>query len=229
MTGMHHTEAHRDPRRRHASPSSPAAIHIMLDGPEAGPVGGRTVAARPDARAGGPITVDARGAGRLAPVPPPETTVPERPAPTPIDRRAVVVFAAARSCWRSSSGWRSWLRRCASARPGASGSWSPTPRRSSSSTRPGSRSPSRRSRGHPVLVFFGYTHCPDVCPATIGMLNQVLADAGDGPRALFISIDPERDGPGRDGVLREVPARGLHGPVRHARSRSRRNATRDGA
>ncbi|HEU0244366.1 MAG TPA: SCO family protein [Candidatus Limnocylindrales bacterium] len=50
-------------------------------------------------------------------------------------------------------------------------------------------------RGHPVLVFFGYTHCPDVCPATIGTLNQVLADAGDGPRAVFISIDPERDQP----------------------------------
>jgi protein SCO1/2 len=50
-------------------------------------------------------------------------------------------------------------------------------------------------RGHPVLVFFGYTHCPDVCPATIGTLNQVLADAGDGPRAVFISIDPDRDGP----------------------------------
>ncbi len=48
-------------------------------------------------------------------------------------------------------------------------------------------------RGEPVLVFFGYTHCPDVCPATIGNVNQVLLSTGDGPRAVFVSIDPERD------------------------------------
>ena len=48
--------------------------------------------------------------------------------------------------------------------------------------------------GHPVLVFFGYTHCPDVCPATVGVLNQVLADAGPDVRAVFVSIDPDRDG-----------------------------------
>jgi protein SCO1/2 len=54
-------------------------------------------------------------------------------------------------------------------------------------------------RGQPVLVFFGYTHCPDVCPATVGIVNQAVADsasaagAGAGPRAVFVSIDPERD------------------------------------
>jgi protein SCO1/2 len=47
--------------------------------------------------------------------------------------------------------------------------------------------------GHPVLVFFGYTHCPDVCPVTVGVVNEVLAAVGDGPRAVFASIDPERD------------------------------------
>ena len=46
-----------------------------------------------------------------------------------------------------------------------------------------------------MLVFFGYTHCPDVCPATVGVLNQVLADAGPDVRAVFVSIDPDRDGP----------------------------------
>ena len=50
-------------------------------------------------------------------------------------------------------------------------------------------------RGSLVLVFFGYTHCPDVCPATIGILGKVLADLGGGGRALFVSIDPERDTP----------------------------------
>jgi protein SCO1/2 len=49
--------------------------------------------------------------------------------------------------------------------------------------------------GDPVLVFFGYTHCPDVCPTTIGTVNRVLGDVGEGPRVLFVSIDPERDTP----------------------------------
>ena len=48
-------------------------------------------------------------------------------------------------------------------------------------------------RGQPVMVFFGYTHCPDVCPATVGIVNQALITTGEGPRAVFVSIDPERD------------------------------------
>ena len=47
--------------------------------------------------------------------------------------------------------------------------------------------------GRPTLVFFGYTHCPDVCPATMGVLTEALAGVGPGPQALFVSIDPERD------------------------------------
>ncbi len=50
-------------------------------------------------------------------------------------------------------------------------------------------------RGQQVLVFFGYTHCPDVCPATIGIVGEVLRSVGPGTRALFISIDPARDTP----------------------------------
>jgi cytochrome oxidase Cu insertion factor (SCO1/SenC/PrrC family) len=57
-------------------------------------------------------------------------------------------------------------------------------------------------RGRTLLVFFGYTYCPDVCPATL----QVIAAALDklGPRAdriapLFISVDPERDTPQKMG------------------------------
>ncbi len=50
-------------------------------------------------------------------------------------------------------------------------------------------------RGAPVLVFFGYTHCPDVCPATIGTVG-VAIDAFGGPaRAILVSVDPERDTP----------------------------------
>lgn len=51
-------------------------------------------------------------------------------------------------------------------------------------------------KGRPLLVFFGYTHCPDVCPTTLFELSQVFHAMGkdaDGARALFITVDPERD------------------------------------
>ena len=62
-------------------------------------------------------------------------------------------------------------------------------------------------RGRYMLVFFGFTHCPDVCPAEL----QVMADAlGQlGPKAseivpVFISLDPERDTPrGRRSLCQE--------------------------
>jgi protein SCO1/2 len=48
-------------------------------------------------------------------------------------------------------------------------------------------------RGTPVLVFFGYTHCPDVCPVTIGAVGEAIAASGGDARAIFVSVDPERD------------------------------------
>ncbi len=48
-------------------------------------------------------------------------------------------------------------------------------------------------RGAPAFVFFGYTHCPDVCPATIGTVGLAMEAFGPGPRAVFVSVDPERD------------------------------------
>ncbi len=52
-------------------------------------------------------------------------------------------------------------------------------------------------QGHPTLVFFGYTHCPDVCPATLAEISSVLKTLGpkDEARAIFITVDPERDTP----------------------------------
>jgi protein SCO1/2 len=51
-------------------------------------------------------------------------------------------------------------------------------------------------KGKPFLVYFGYTHCPDVCPATLAEISDVLKRLPDKPiRALFITIDPERDTP----------------------------------
>jgi protein SCO1 len=48
-------------------------------------------------------------------------------------------------------------------------------------------------RGEPVFVFFGYTHCPDVCPATTGALGLTMDAYGPGVNAVFVSVDPERD------------------------------------
>ena len=51
-------------------------------------------------------------------------------------------------------------------------------------------------QGRPSLVFFGFTHCPDVCPTTLFEISEVLKAMGkDGDRvnAYYISVDPERD------------------------------------
>lgn len=56
--------------------------------------------------------------------------------------------------------------------------------------------------GHWSFVFFGYTHCPDVCPTTLSVLNSVatrLADQSESIRYVFISVDPERDTPEKMG------------------------------
>ncbi len=53
-------------------------------------------------------------------------------------------------------------------------------------------------RGKVALVFFGYAHCPDICPTTMARLGAVLRTLGDsaqGVRILFISVDPKRDTP----------------------------------
>lgn len=51
-------------------------------------------------------------------------------------------------------------------------------------------------KGKLVLIFFGYTQCPDVCPTTMAELTEVkklLGADGDKFQALFVSLDPERD------------------------------------
>ena len=52
--------------------------------------------------------------------------------------------------------------------------------------------------GKVVLMYFGYTHCPDVCPLTLAQLHVVMQRLGplaDGARILFVSVDPARDTP----------------------------------
>lgn len=49
-------------------------------------------------------------------------------------------------------------------------------------------------KGYWSYVFFGYTHCPDICPTTLQVMNQTLQQLSpDEAQAVFISVDPERD------------------------------------
>ena len=53
-------------------------------------------------------------------------------------------------------------------------------------------------RGKVVVVFFGYTHCPDFCPATLSefkSISQKMGESADEIRFVFVTLDPERDTP----------------------------------
>lgn len=75
----------------------------------------------------------------------------------------------------------------------------------------------RDFRGRPVAVFFGFTHCPDICPTTLGefaaYMEALGADA-DRMHWVFITVDPERDTPehlARYLALFDARVRGLTG------------------
>lgn len=53
-------------------------------------------------------------------------------------------------------------------------------------------------RGKVTLIFFGFTHCPDVCPTTLAELAGVMTELGaaaEQVQVLFVTVDPERDTP----------------------------------
>ena len=52
-------------------------------------------------------------------------------------------------------------------------------------------------KGDVVVMFFGFTHCPDVCPTTLFEVSELFRKLGDGAkvRGVFVSVDPERDTP----------------------------------
>lgn len=59
--------------------------------------------------------------------------------------------------------------------------------------------PARHARDHLTLLFFGYTHCPDICPTTLADLASVMRQLPEGTRrhvrVLFIGVDTKRDTP----------------------------------
>ena len=77
--------------------------------------------------------------------------------------------------------------------------------------------------GKPYAIFFGFTHCPDVCPTTLARLAKLRRELGQGDRPfeiVFVTVDPERDGPkevGQYAGLFNAPIIGLTGsPARIA-------------
>ncbi len=54
-------------------------------------------------------------------------------------------------------------------------------------------------KGHWTIFFFGYTHCPDICPTTLATMNkvweQLSPEAQEKTQMVFVSIDPDRDSP----------------------------------
>jgi protein SCO1 len=76
-------------------------------------------------------------------------------------------------------------------------------------------------QGKPSLVYFGFTHCPDICPTSLFLMSQVLERLGtDAERinALFITVDPDRDTPAqlKSYLAAQDPhLRGLTGDAAH--------------
>ena len=76
---------------------------------------------------------------------------------------------------------------------------------------------SSRLNGRPAAIFFGFTNCPDVCPTTLARLTKLRRQLGKGDESVsivFITVDPERDGPAEVGSyarLFDAPVIGLTG------------------
>ena len=76
---------------------------------------------------------------------------------------------------------------------------------------------SSRLAGKPAAIFFGFTHCPDVCPTTLARLAKLRRQLGKGDGGfaiMFITVDPERDKPadvGKYAALFATPVIGLTG------------------
>lgn len=77
--------------------------------------------------------------------------------------------------------------------------------------------PSSRLNGKPAAIFFGFTNCPDVCPTTLARLVRLrrqLDQSDEAMAIVFITVDPERDGPAEVGGyagLFNAPVIGLTG------------------
>jgi protein SCO1 len=113
-------------------------------------------------------------------------------------RRAWIAWSLAAAC-AAFAGF--WVARQVDSAPLelASGTWFPSPRPIGALTltaHTGAAFTARELKGHPTLVFFGFTHCADVCPTTLARLAEIKKTAAlPDLRVLFVSVDPGRDTP----------------------------------
>ena len=85
--------------------------------------------------------------------------------------------------------------------------------------------------GQVTVLYFGFTHCPDICPLTLARFSQALEQMGDaaqGARVLFVSVDPKRDT--RERLQRYVASFGeefvgLRGEIPELRELTKRYST----
>ena len=78
--------------------------------------------------------------------------------------------------------------------------------------------------GEPAVIYFGFTHCPDICPTSMYTLAEALAEPdGYDVQPILITVDPERDTPARMGEYTRTQGfpPGLVGSERHARAGQR--------
>src|SRR5476651_977641 len=113
-------------------------------------------------------------------------------------RRSWIAWSLAAGC-AALAGY--WVARQVDSAPLrlASGTWFPKPRPIGALTltaHTGKTLTERDLTGHPTLVFFGFTHCPNVCPTTLARLAEIKRSAAlPDLRVLFVSVDPGRDTP----------------------------------
>ena len=113
-------------------------------------------------------------------------------------RRSLAILGVAAMCAALAGFWLA--RELDSAAPDlASGTWLPRPKPIADfqlTDHLGRPFTAAELQGRPSLVFFGFTHCPDVCPTTLVKVAQVKkVGALPGVQVLFVSVDPERDTP----------------------------------
>jgi protein SCO1/2 len=77
---------------------------------------------------------------------------------------------------------------------------SPRPSFTLTDTAGGAYDFAERTAGRPTLLFFGYTHCPDICPVHLANVQHafdVRPDLATGTEVVFVTVDPDRDTPDR--------------------------------
>jgi protein SCO1/2 len=112
-------------------------------------------------------------------------------------RRAILIFATAILLMAAGLGGYAWMSRQMAQQPGGTGValvGGPF----SLTDQDGRKVSEKDFLGKHMLVFFGYTYCPDICPTELQVMMAALEQMGPGAEQIqpvFVSVDPERDTP----------------------------------